>query len=213
MAGHTSEKRWRTGMNPDNNRQGISEVASSVCVQMLDALTVAQAAFAEMQEMYAYAGSTVQGLADQLFKEDWEARSTPGVNATLTVDVAAGIVTAVAITNAGTGYTDGTGFTMQLVTTAGGGDATAVISYDVVAGSVTNAAVDVGGDTYTNGLAQTVQETPAAGDIFETAANAEEVAKTQDLFDAITALNELHDAANNQVVAAEDRYAQLRRMS
>lgn len=126
MAGHTSEKRWRQGMNRQEPRNtlGVSKQVSDLCVQMLQALTVAQAAFAEMAEIYSYNGSTIQGLADQLFFEDWSTRE------------------------------------------------------------------------------------PA-----ELAANAEEVAKTQDLFDAVTALNELHRSANNEAVAQEDRYSQLRRMS
>ena len=213
MAGHTSEKRWRTSMNPQSNVQGVSELGGAICIQMLDALTVSQAAFAEMQEMYQYAGSTIQGLADQLFYEDWSQREVAVDKAAMTVDVAAGVVTAVAITNAGAGYVDGVGYTLTLLSTAGGGDGTAVLSYDVVSGAVTNAAVDVGGTTYTDGLAQSVQEIPSPEPVYETQANAEEVAKTQDLFDAITALNELHQCADNQIVAAEDRYAQLRRMS
>ena len=49
--------------------------------------------------------------------------------------------------------------------------------------------------------------------VIDTQANALELAKVQDLSDAITALNELHQAADSGTVAAEDRYAQLRRMS
>jgi hypothetical protein len=213
MAGHTSEKRWRNNQNQTFQNIGVSDQASAIVKGVLAALTVSEAAYAEMQEMYAFAGGTVQDLADQLFKEDWEVRGAPGVNATLTVDAVAGVVDSVAITNAGTGYTDGTGFTMNLVLTAGGGDGAAVISYDVVSGSVTNAAVDTPGDSYVDGTGQVVQETPAAGVILETEANAEELAKTQDLFDAITAVHELHQCADNQTVVAEDRYAQLRRMS
>jgi hypothetical protein len=180
---------------------------------MLTVLTNSEAAFAEMSELYAYAGGTVQLLADQLFKEDWQARSTPGVKANLTVDVSGGAVTAVVIANAGTGYLDGTGFTLLLTSTAGGGDRTATLSYDVVNGSLTNAVVEVAGSTYTDGLNHTVQEVQNAGSISDTQANAEEVAKAQDLFDAITALREIHQCANNEVVATEDRYSQLRRMS
>jgi hypothetical protein len=54
---------------------------------------------------------------------------------------------------------------------------------------------------------------PQVPDVYETEANAVELAKAQDLFDAITALNELHQCADNVAVPAEDRYAQLRRMS
>lgn len=213
MAGHTSEKRWRRNQNVKFGNEGVSELASQVCGQMISALDSAKQAFEELQEMYVYAGGTVQLMADQLFKEDWEERSTPGVKATLTVDVVSGVVTVVTITNAGTAYASGTGFTVKLLATAGGGDGAAVLSYDVVSGSVTNAAIDVGGAAYTDGTNQVVQEMENGEVIFETQANSEEVAKAQDLFDAITAVNELYRAANNQVTVTEDRFSQLRRMS
>ncbi len=44
-------------------------------------------------------------------------------------------------------------------------------------------------------------------------AKAEELAKTQALADAITALNELYQCADDTAVATEDRFAQLRRMT
>jgi len=87
------------------------------------------------------------------------------------------------------------------------------LTYDVVSGALTNPSISVGGTTYNDGTGITVQETPAAGQVFETEANAEELGKTQDLFDAITALNELYGAANNLVTTQEDRFSQLRRMS
>lgn len=212
MAGHTSEKRWRDNQNPTFGNVGVSNVARDLCRTMIQALDDAKTGFSELQEIYAYAGGTIQGLADQLFFEDWSTRSTPGVNATLTVDVSGGVVTAVTITNAGTAYTNGTGYTIRLSSTANG-NGQAVLSYDVVAGSLTNAAVDTGGSGYTDGLGITVIETPAAGLVYDTQANAEELAKAQDLFDAVTALNELYNAADNGVVAQEDRLSQMRRMT
>ena len=132
MAGHTSEKRWRSNQNPvDTGARGVSDLAQELCVTMIQALDAAKTGFAELQEIYAFAGGTVQLLADQLFYEDWSTR-----------------------------------------------------------------------------LAD-----PQVPDVFETQANAIEVAKTQDLFDAITALNEIYSAADNGVVAQEDRLAQLRRMT
>lgn len=213
MAGHTSEKRWRRNQNTKFGNEGVSELASQVCEQMITALDRAKQAFNELQEMYVYAGGTVQLLANQLFKEDWEERSTPGVKATLTVDVVSGVVTVVTIANAGTAYANGTGFTLVLSSTAGGGDGTAVLAYDVVNGSVTNAVTDVGGSTYTDGNGQVVREMPEGGVIVETEADSDEVAKVQDLFDAITAVNEIHGAASNQATTTEDRFSQLRRMS
>ena len=213
MAGHTSEKRWRTNQNRTFGNLGVSEQAQAVCQQMVAALDDSKSAFNELSEMYAFAGGTVQLLADQLFYEDWSSRSTLGVQAVITVDVAAGVVTTPVVTVAGTGYTDGTGFTLNLVLTAGGGDGAAELTYDVVSGAVTNPSISVAGSTYNDGTNITVQETPAPGNVFETQANAEELQKAQDLFDAITALNELHGAASNLVTAQEDRFSQLRRMS
>ena len=212
MAGHTSEKRWRTGMNPQNNSEGVSEKASALCSQMIDALTNCRAGYQEMQEIYAYAGGTVQGLADLLFKEDIEARQVPGTNAVIEVDVATGEVSNAVIINGGAGYVDGN-YSILLATTAGGGDGAATLNYGVVGGVVTTASITAPGATYTNGLGQTVTDMPAAGTVPDTLANTEEVNKTQDLFDAITALNEIYNCANNQVVAQEDRLAQIRRMT
>jgi len=216
MAGHTSEKRWRTNQNRLYGNVGVSDLTATVCQQMIEALDSSKSAFNELSEMYSYAGGTVQLLADQLFYEDWSVRSAAGVQAVITVDVVGsptGPVSNPTVTVAGTGYKDGTGFTLNLVLTAGGGDGTAELTYDVVSGAVTNPSISVAGATYNAGTDITVQETPTPGQVFETEANAAEVSKTQDLFDAITALNELHGAANNLVTTQEDRYAQLRRMS
>lgn len=213
MAGHTSEKRWRRNQNTTFGNDGVSELASRVCEQMIAALDSSKTAFNELQELYIYAGSTVQGLADQLFLEDWSARSTQGTQAVITVDVVAGAVGNPIVTVAGTGYTDGTGYTLNLVLTAGGGDGTAELTYDVSSGALTNPSISIAGDTYNNGTGITVQETPSAGNVFETEANAEELGKAQDLFNAITALNELHNAASNVATGQEDRFSQLRRMS
>jgi hypothetical protein len=49
--------------------------------------------------------------------------------------------------------------------------------------------------------------------VLDTEANAAEVAKATDLINAVTAMHELYQAANNVAVAQEDRFAQLRRMS
>lgn len=218
MAGHTSEKRWRTNQNKVYGNVGVSDLAAQVCTQMVDTLDEGKKAFNELQELYAFAGGTVQLLADQLFFEDWSVRSTAGVQAVITVDVVAGSPEVGAVSNptvtvAGTGYTDGTGFTLNLVLTAGGGDGTAELTYDVVSGAVTNPSISVAGLTYNAGTDITVQETPTPGQVFETEANSVELGKAQDLFDAVTALNELYGAADNLVTTQEDRFAQLRRMS
>lgn len=213
MAGHTSEKRWRDNQNQLFGNVGVSEQASGIVRNVISTLTEAEAAFTEMQEIYAFSGGTVQGLANQLFKEDWEARNVDGVQAVITVDVVANEVGNPVVTTAGTGYPDGTGYQLKLSATAGGGDGTAVLVYDVVAGAVTNISVLGAGLGYVDGLGQIVQDTPAAGAIYDTEANTEELGKAQDLFDAITAVHELHQCASGIAVLVEDRYAQLRRMS
>lgn len=209
MAGaHTSEKRWYRDQNPNGNDSIADQVQEHARV-IIHELNRAEAMFAEMQELYSYVGSTMQGLADQLFKEKWEQRLEQGVDAVVTVDVVAGAITAAAITTAGTGYTNGTGFTLNVA----GGDGNGIISYDVVNGSVTNVAVDAAGATYSDGLGQTVTNFPTAGLTPETQANATELAMTQDAFNAVTAMHELYQAMTNVAVVQEDRLAQLRRMS
>ena len=49
--------------------------------------------------------------------------------------------------------------------------------------------------------------------VLDTAANTTEVAKATDIINAVTAMHELYQAGNNVVVAQEDRFAQLRRMT
>ena len=211
MAGYTGEKRWRNGMNSEAPDSGVSELAQDVCRQMITCLTNSEAAYAELQELYTFAGGTVQGLADLLFTEDIAARTTPGTNAVITVDVASNAITAAAISNAGTGYVDGN-YQLRNVE-AGIGGSGGTLDYTVSGGVVTSVDVATGGSAYTDGLAQTVTNFPLAGGVSDTAANAEEVAKAQAAFDAITALHELYLAADNNVVAQEDRLGQIRRMT
>lgn len=211
MAGYTGEKRWRKNMNLDAPTEGVSELGRSVCRQMIDALTDAEAAYAELQELYTFAGSTVAGLADQLFIEDIAARTTPGTNAVVTVDVTSGVITAATIDTAGTGYTDGN-YQLDRVALDNGGS-NGILNYTVSGGVVTAVTVIAGGTGYSDGLGQTVTSFPLAGGVSDTSANAEEIAKTQALFDAITALHELYLAADNTVVAQEDRLGQIRRMT
>jgi len=49
--------------------------------------------------------------------------------------------------------------------------------------------------------------------VFDTAANATELAMVNDAVAAVTSIHELYQALTNQVVAQEDRLADLRRMS
>lgn len=200
---HTSEIRW----------EDVKNEASPTAAQIKEALIQGEETYQELLELYQYAGSTAQGLADQLFKETWEGRSTPGTQAVITVDVAAGVVATPAVDTAGTGYPNGTGYTLVLTLTAGGGDAGAVLSYDVVAGAITNVAVVDGGTTYNDGTNTTVLEVPTPGVIEDTQANATEVSMAQDAIDAMTAIHQLFQAADNVAVTQSDRLTALRRMS
>ena len=212
MAGYTGEKRWRRNMNSNAPESGVSETVKQLCTEMLSALNNSESAFSEMQELYSYAGGTIQDLADLLFKEDIAARKTPGTNAVLTADVdSGGSLSGVTITTAGSGYADGN-YTLN-VTLADGQGSNGSIDYSVVNSSITSVSVRSTGSGYTPTTSQSVVSVPLAGFVSDTAANAEEVAKTQAAFDAVTAMHELYQAANNQTVAQEDRLAQLRRMT
>ena len=83
MAGHTSEKRWRRNQTAESGI-GISEQTQNMATDMVATLLGAEQLYLEMLELYQYAGSTEQGLADQLFYEDWVSRESdpignPGV--------------------------------------------------------------------------------------------------------------------------------------
>lgn len=114
---HTSAKRWA-----DRNReQGIEALVSRNSTNLRDSLAQAEESYQQLQELFTFVGSTVQLLADQLFKEEIEDRG-------------------------------------------------------------------------------------------DSVANTEEVAKTQDAMDAVTAGHELYEAASNVAVAQADRLSELRRM-
>lgn len=83
MAGHTSEKRWRSNQTNDSG-VGVSELINESSIGILRALEEAENKYQDLLELYAFAGSTAQGLADQLFYEDWSVRESdpignPGV--------------------------------------------------------------------------------------------------------------------------------------
>ena len=77
MAGHTSEKRWVDTNVGGKLYRGISEVASSEVSSLIAKLIQIEEAYQQMQEIYTYAGGTAADLAEQLFKEDIAARSSP----------------------------------------------------------------------------------------------------------------------------------------
>lgn len=93
MAGHSSEKRWRNNQNADSGA-GISVQVSTAAEQLIGALVSAEALYDELLELYQQANTpgggspdlsaTAQGLANQLFYEDWVDRESdpignPGV--------------------------------------------------------------------------------------------------------------------------------------
>ncbi len=114
---HTSEKRWG-----DSSSQ-----VTAVSTNIRNHLQLGEESYQELLELWAYVGSTAQGLADQLFFEIWSTR-------------------------------------------------------------------------------ETIPGTP------DTQANAAEVAKAQDLIDAITSVHQLYEAANNIATTQSDRFSELRRM-
>lgn len=136
---HSSEKRWRDNQTQFSGR-GVANEVSQICERLILELTNAEALYNELLELYQYAGSlgspnlasTAQGLANQLFYEDWVTRESDPIG------------------NPG---------------------------------------------------------------VLDTEANAEEVAKAQDLINAVTAMHQLYQAADNVSVTQADRFASLRRMS
>lgn len=79
MAGHTSEKRWRETRDPVTGQiyEGISERAASICADIVRALWQMEEGYQELLEIYQYAGGTDTLMAELLFKEDIESRSSP----------------------------------------------------------------------------------------------------------------------------------------
>lgn len=76
MAGHTSEKRWDRNQFGD---VGIGQLVRDVAVAAVDKLTVGEAMYQELLELWTFAGGTDQFVADQLFFEIWSVRETiPG---------------------------------------------------------------------------------------------------------------------------------------
>lgn len=81
------------------------------------------------------------------------------VDAIFTATITAGVLSALAVTEAGTGYVDGTGFTFV----PGNGNGDALVTYDVVSGSVTNAVLTTPGTGYTpDGVGEVLAGSPVA---------------------------------------------------
>jgi len=90
MAGHTSEKRWRNNQTNDSGT-GVSTLVSAQAESLVRELTLSELLYQDLLELYQLAGTgspdlstTPQGLANQLFFEDWSVRESdpignPGV--------------------------------------------------------------------------------------------------------------------------------------
>lgn len=78
---HTSEKRWGD----------TSEQVSAAAHNLRDHLQMGEEVYRELLELWAYAGSTAQGLADQLFVNDWFMRISDPIGAPLIVDTGANV--------------------------------------------------------------------------------------------------------------------------
>jgi hypothetical protein len=210
---HTSEKRWYQDQNPNGNA-GLSLRVQQISQKVLEALLDGEEAYKEMLELVAFINGTDQDLADQLFLEKWQARGVAGEQAVIEVDVTSGEVSNPVITTAGTGYSDGTGYSVVLAASAGGGDGLATLIYNVIGGAVTSVIVSVAGSTYDDGTGIVVTEMPLPqNQVPETEANATELNMVVDAKAAVTSIHELYQALTNQTVAQEDRIAALRRMS
>lgn len=72
---HTSEKRWYRNQNPNGN-MSVADKVQDAGGNVISALEAAESMYGEMQELFAFAGGTMQLLADQLFKEKWSVRET-----------------------------------------------------------------------------------------------------------------------------------------
>lgn len=73
---HTREKRWATRRSPDGAQliYGVNDSVGEAAKKVLEALSDAEELFQQLTEMVAFAGPGMQAVADQLFKETWEAR-------------------------------------------------------------------------------------------------------------------------------------------
>jgi len=83
MAGHTSEKRWRSNQT-NSSGTGVSILVNGAAQTVINGLTDAETMYQDLLELYTYVGSTAQLLADQLFYEEWVVRESdpignPGV--------------------------------------------------------------------------------------------------------------------------------------
>ncbi len=74
MAGHTSEKRWDQNKFGD---AGVGQQVRDVAIDVVDMLTRLENLYQDLLELWQFAGGTDQGVADQLFFEQWSGRIDP----------------------------------------------------------------------------------------------------------------------------------------
>lgn len=209
MAGHTSEKRWSRTSEGD---EGIGALVKSEAISIITGLNVAEELYQDLLELWQFAGGTDQEVADLLFKEVYEERKVDGVIATIEVDISGGLVSNPVIIGAGTGYRNGSKFTMPLDTTAGGSGAS--VKYDIVNGLWTNLVMAAEGIGYIDGAGTSVTDVPSPQEgVSETQANSVEVNMVGDAKAAMAALHDLYGAMTNQVTSTADRIDIMRRMT
>ena len=84
---HTSEQRWRKNQGGNANA-GLNDKVADLAAQLLDVLYRAEKLGLELEELVDYTNKgnmdVIQGVADQLFDEDWINRESdpianPGV--------------------------------------------------------------------------------------------------------------------------------------
>ena len=84
---HTSEQRWKKNQG-GNSGPGLNDKVADLAAQLLDVLYKAEKLGLELEELVDYTSKgnidVIQGVADQLFDEDWSNRESdpianPGV--------------------------------------------------------------------------------------------------------------------------------------
>ena len=98
MSGHTSEKRW-THNQTANSGAGVSETVSNQVNTLIAVLAESETLYQDLLELYNYAGlgspdlsATPQGLANQLFYEDWVTRESDPIGNPGVLDTEANVV-------------------------------------------------------------------------------------------------------------------------
>lgn len=79
---HTIEKRWDSIRNPDGSvQEGVNQMVGQRAQQVLRSVYDGEELYLQLIELYTFVGATDQLMADQLFKEQIEARGETVANA------------------------------------------------------------------------------------------------------------------------------------